>query len=78
MAVAQTTTIDVVFPVEAVGAMTGTVVNANPSLTTFAIHCANDANNAQCHILNTQTVVEGPSTLTIQYFHSSDSQAGYL
>ncbi|EEU42352.1 uncharacterized protein NECHADRAFT_79837 [Fusarium vanettenii 77-13-4] len=78
MAVAQTTTLDIVFPVEGIKTMYGAVVDANPEVTTFALHCAEHVENVQCHILGTQTVVQGPSTLSIQYYFAGDEEAGYF
>lgn len=78
MAVAQTTTLDILFPVEGIKTMYGAVVDANPEVTTFALHCGEHVENVQCHILGTQTVVQGPSTLSIQYSFAGDKEAGYL
>lgn len=75
---AQTTTIDVLLPVEGIRSVSGTVIAANPEVTTFAIHCDDNANNVQCHILGTQTVVEGPSTLSINYSFAGDDEAPFL
>lgn len=77
-AIAQTTTLDIVFPVEGIKTMYGAVVDANPEVTTFALHCGEHVENVQCHILGTQTVVQGPSTLSIQYYFAGDEEAGYL
>ncbi|KAL2687909.1 hypothetical protein Neosp_005478 [[Neocosmospora] mangrovei] len=78
MAVAQTTTLNIVFPVEGIKTMYGAVIDANPEVTTFAIHCGEHVENVQCHILGTQTVVQGPSTLSIQYYFAGDEEAGYF
>ncbi|KAI8668633.1 hypothetical protein NCS57_00675000 [Fusarium keratoplasticum] len=78
MAVAQTTTLDILFPVEGIKTMYGAVVDANPEVTTFALHCGEHVENVQCHILGTQTVVQGPSTLSIQYSFAGDKEAGYF
>ncbi|RSL91396.1 hypothetical protein CEP51_000307 [Fusarium floridanum] len=78
MAVAQTTTLDIIFPVEGIKTMYGAAVDANPEVTTFALHCGENVENVQCHILGTQTVVQGPSTLSIQYSFAGDKEAGYF
>ncbi|KAM0417017.1 hypothetical protein ACHAPT_012983 [Fusarium lateritium] len=78
MAAAQTTTLDILFPVEGIKTIYGAVVEANPEVTTFALHCGEHVDNVQCHILGTQTVVQGPSTLSIQYSFAGDKEAGYF
>ncbi|RSL72489.1 hypothetical protein CEP53_001145 [Fusarium sp. AF-6] len=78
MAVAQSTTLDILFPVEGIKTMYGAVVDANPEVTTFALHCGENVENVQCHILGTQTVAQGPSTLSIQYSFAGDKEAGYF
>ncbi|UPL01120.1 hypothetical protein LCI18_012054 [Fusarium solani-melongenae] len=78
MAIAQTTTLDILFLVEGIKTMYGAVADANPEITTFALHCDEHVENVQYHILGTQTVVQGPSTLSIQYFFAGDKEAGYL
>ncbi|KAM0545784.1 hypothetical protein ACHAPJ_011208 [Fusarium lateritium] len=75
---AQTTTLDVLFPVEGIKTVYGTVVSANPEVTTYALHCGDEVDNVQCHILGTQTVVYGPSTLSINYFFDGDEKAPYF
>ncbi|RMJ16018.1 hypothetical protein CDV36_004291 [Fusarium kuroshium] len=45
MAVAQTTTLDIIFPVEGIKTMYGAVVDANPEVTTFALHCGENVEN---------------------------------
>ncbi|QGI82544.1 hypothetical protein CEK25_009273 [Fusarium fujikuroi] len=78
IASAQTTTLDVLFPVEGIKSVYGTVVAASPQVTTFALHCGEKVDNVQCEIIGTQTVVVGPETLSINYSFDGNEKASYF
>ena len=78
LASAQTTTLDVLFPVEGIKSVYGTVVAASPQVTTFALHCGQNVDNVQCEIIGTQTVVVGPETLSINYSFDGNEKVSYL
>ncbi|KAF4943257.1 hypothetical protein FGADI_13527 [Fusarium gaditjirri] len=78
LASAQTTTLDVLFPVEGIKSVYGTVVAANPQVTTFALHCGEKVDNVQCEIIGTQTVVVGPETLSINYSFDGNDKVSYF
>ncbi|KAF4335427.1 GPI anchored [Fusarium beomiforme] len=78
LASAQTTTLDVLFPVEGIKSVYGTVVAANSQVTTYALHCGENVDNVQCEIIGTQTVVVGPETLSINYSFDGNKKASYF
>ena len=75
---AQTTTVSLVFPLDSPETLYGSVINVDPEATTYAVACSSGADDLPCRILNTQTVVEGPSTVSIHYSFAGDATNGYL
>ncbi|KAJ4313312.1 hypothetical protein N0V84_009489 [Fusarium piperis] len=55
--------------------MCGAIIGANPEVTRFALYCGEHVENVQCHINGTQTAVQGPPTLSSQYYFAGDRGA---
>lgn len=77
--VAQTTTLNLVIPLDNPETLYGSVVNVEPQATTYVVACPEGSDGFQCLLLNTaQTVIQGPSTVSIHYSYAGDEKNGYL
>lgn len=75
VAAQSTTVVDLMLPAVDPQSLVGSVVAASPSITTYAVECADNVDPAECGLLHATTIAQGPSTWSVHYSHS-DAEYG--
>jgi len=73
----STTVIDLMLPAVDPQELVGSIVSASPSITTYAVQCADGVDAVDCGLPHANTVAQGPSTWSMHYSHSDAEYGSY-
>lgn len=69
---AQTTTVSLILPLLDKQKLVGSIVDVDSKATTFAIMCPSGVDRTECGLTSSQTIIQGPSTLSMKWIFDSD------
>ena len=73
---AQTTTVEFFLPGYDDQILEGSVVAVKGDATTMAINCPKGVDSSECGIMDTSTIIGGPSTMEMVYYYEPNEEFG--